>query len=85
MIKSDRFQKYIKTALTSKFARQSYLFVSLILSAIRPPGELQQMYSALWLVFLILLEHLSSPLHSELQEHIPMGALAVISGVHIIE
>ena len=53
-------------SLTSKFARQRYLYVSLISSALGPAGALQQRHSALWLVFLILLGHFSSPLLSEL-------------------
>lgn len=48
-------------------------------SAIRPPGELQQVYSALWLVFPSLLELRSSPLLSERRAHMPMGVLAEIS------
>lgn len=71
VIESDHFQNNFKTSLTSKFARQRYLYVSLISSAIGPPGELQQRYSALWLVFLILLGHFSSPLLSELMHTSP--------------
>ena len=66
VIEFESFQNNFKTSLTSKFARQRYLYVSLISSAIGPPGVLQQRYSAPWLVFLILLGHFSSPLLSEL-------------------